>query len=67
MVILIRGNHFFKKEPNTMGIIDAIFNKYFGPVFVKESGDAEDFIEKMKSLSAKADGKLKDKIEKEKP
>lgn len=48
-----------------MGIIDAIFNKYFGPVFVKESGDAEDFIEKMKSLSAKADGKLKDKINKE--
>ena len=48
-----------------MGIIDAIFNKYFGPVFLKESSDAEDFIEKMKSLSAKADGKLKDKIEKE--
>ena len=48
-----------------MGFIDAIFNKYFGPVFVKESSDAEDFIEKMKSLSARADGKLKDKIEKE--
>lgn len=46
-----------------MGIIDALFFKYFGPVFIKEDSDAESFIEKMKSLSSKASGKLKDKID----
>ncbi|MEE3339832.1 MAG: NERD domain-containing protein [Hallerella sp.] len=48
-----------------MGILDSIFNKYFGPVFVKEESDAEEFIEKMKSLSSKAEGKLKEKIDKQ--
>ncbi len=46
-----------------MGILDAIFNKYFGPVFIKENSDAEEFVEKMKSLSARASDKLKDKID----
>ena len=46
-----------------MGIIDALFFKYFGPIFVKEDSDAESFIEKMKSLSSRASGKLKDKID----
>ena len=46
-----------------MGIIDALFFKYFGPVFIKEDSDAESFIEKMKSLSLRASGKLKDKID----
>ena len=46
-----------------MGIIDALLYKYFGPVFVKEDSDAEPFIEKMKSLSARASGKLKEKID----
>lgn len=46
-----------------MGIIDALFFKYFGPVFIKEDSDAESFIEKMKSLSARASGKIKDKID----
>lgn len=46
-----------------MGILDALFFKYFGPVFIKEDSDAESFIEKMKSLSARASGKIKDKID----
>ena len=46
-----------------MGIIDALFFKYFGPVFIKEDSDAESFIEKMKSLSSRASGKLKEKID----
>ncbi len=46
-----------------MGILDAIFNKYFGPVFIKENSEAEEFIEKMKTLSARASGKLKEKID----
>lgn len=46
-----------------MSILETIFNKYFGPVLVKEGSDAEGFIEKMRSLSAKSSGKLKDKID----
>ena len=46
-----------------MGIIDAIFFKYFGPVFIKEDSDVKPYIEKMKSLSSRATGKLKDKID----
>lgn len=46
-----------------MGIIDALFFKYFGPVFIKEDSDAESFVEKMKSLSSRASGKIKDKID----
>ena len=46
-----------------MSILDALFFKYFGPVFIKEDSDAEAFIEKMKSLSTRASGKLKDKID----
>ena len=39
-----------------MGIIDAIFFKYFGPVFIKEDSDVKPYIEKMKSLSSRATG-----------
>ena len=46
-----------------MGIIDAIFFKYFGPVFIKEDSDVKPYIEKMKSLSSRATGKLKGKID----
>lgn len=46
-----------------MSILDALFFKYFGPVFIKEDSDAESFVEKMKSLSTRASGKLKDKID----
>lgn len=46
-----------------MSILDALFFKYFGPVFIKEDSDAESFIEKMKSLSSRASGKIKDKID----
>lgn len=46
-----------------MGIIDSLFYKYFGPVFIKEDSDVEPYIEKMKSLSARASGKLKEKID----
>ena len=46
-----------------MSILDALFFKYFGPVFIKENSDAESFIEKMKSLSSRAFGKIKDKID----
>ena len=46
-----------------MSILDALFFKYFGPVFIKEYSDAESFIEKMKSLSSRAFGKIKDKID----
>ena len=46
-----------------MSILETIFNKYFGPVVVKEGSDAECFIEKMRILSAKSSGKLKEKID----
>lgn len=46
-----------------MSILDSIFNKHFGPVFLKEKSDAEEFIEKMKALSANASGDLKNDIE----
>ena len=46
-----------------MSILDALLYKSFGPVFIKENSDAESFIEKMKALSSKASGKVKDKIE----
>lgn len=46
-----------------MSILDSIFNKHFGPVFLKEKSDAEEFIEKMKALSANASGDLKNEIE----
>ena len=46
-----------------MSILDALFFKYFGPVFIKEDSDAESFIEKMKSISSRAFGKIKDKID----
>lgn len=48
-----------------MSILDSIFSKYFGPVFIKEGSDAEEFIGKMKALSAKAEGSLKSKIDKQ--
>ncbi len=46
-----------------MSILDALLYKPFGPVFIKENSDAESFIEKMKALSSKASGKIKEKIE----
>ena len=46
-----------------MSIIDALLYKYFGPVFIKEDYETESFIAKMKGLSAKASGKLKEKID----
>ena len=46
-----------------MSILDALLYKSFGPVFIKENSDAESFIEKMKALSSKASGKVKDKID----
>ena len=42
-----------------------IFQKKIGPVFLKEDGDLETFIQKMEGLREKADGKLKQDIEKE--
>ncbi|MBP5232126.1 MAG: NERD domain-containing protein, partial [Planctomycetes bacterium] len=47
-----------------MGILDALFYKYFGPI-VDDIGnsDAERFISKMKELSVKASGDLKRKID----
>lgn len=48
-----------------MSILETIFNKYFGPVLVKEGSDAEDFIAKMRSLSDKSSGKLKEKIDRQ--
>lgn len=46
-----------------MSILETLFNKHFGPVFVKQGSDAEEFIAKMKTLSAKASGSLKNKID----
>lgn len=46
-----------------MSILDSIFSKHFGPVFLKEKSDAEEFIEKMKALSANASGDLKNDID----
>ena len=48
-----------------MSILDAVLNKSFGPVFVKENTESEIFLKKMKTLSAQADSKLKAKIEKQ--
>lgn len=46
-----------------MSIIDAFFNKRIGPVFLKENSDAENFIAKMKTLSERASGNLKNEID----
>lgn len=46
-----------------MGIIDSFFNKRIGPVFLKENSEAEDFIAKMKKLSERTSGSLKDDID----
>ena len=42
-----------------------LFTKKFGPVFLKESSDAEAYIEKLKVLSDKAQGSLKQEIERQ--
>ena len=42
-----------------------LFQKKIGPVFLKEDSDAELFIEKMRVLSGRADGELKQEIEKQ--
>ena len=42
-----------------------LFQKKIGPVFLKEDSDAELFIEKLKKLSEKADGELRQDIEKQ--
>ena len=42
-----------------------LFTKKIGPVFLKENSDAEAYIEKLKELSEKAEGALKQEIEKQ--
>lgn len=42
-----------------------LFTKKIGPVFLKENSDAEAYIEKLKTLSEKAQGSLKQEIEKQ--
>lgn len=42
-----------------------LFTKKIGPVFLKENSDAEAYIEKLKVLSGKAEGSLKQGIEKQ--
>lgn len=46
-----------------MGLLDSFLNKRIGPVFLKESSDAEEFITKMNSLLANAPSDIKDDIE----
>ena len=46
-----------------MSLLDSLFGNHPGPVFLKESGEAEFFVERMKGLSAKATGELKEKID----
>ena len=48
-----------------MSVLDAILNKSFGPVFVKENTETAELLEKLKTLSTNADTKLKMKIEKQ--
>ena len=43
----------------------SIFSKKIGPVFLKESSDVDDFIEKMSSLQEKAVGQTKEEIQKQ--
>lgn len=45
--------------------IMGLFTKKIGPVFLKENSDAETYIEKLKALSEKAQGSLKQEIEKQ--
>ena len=42
-----------------------LFTKKIGPVFLKENSDAEAYIEKLKEFSEKAQGSLKQEIEKQ--
>jgi len=42
-----------------------LFTKKIGPVFLKENSDAETYIEKLKVLAEKAQGSLKQEIEKQ--
>ena len=42
-----------------------LFTKKIGPVFLKENSDAEAYIEKLKELSEKTQGTLKQEIEKQ--
>ena len=42
-----------------------IFTKKIGPVFLKEDSDAEAYVEKLKGLSEKTQGNLKQEIEKQ--
>lgn len=46
-----------------MSLLDSLFGKRLGPVFVKDASDTSDYIGKLKFLSSKASGSLKDKIE----
>lgn len=43
----------------------ALFTKKIGPIFLKETSSAEDYINKLEKLSTEAEGELKDKIEKQ--
>lgn len=42
-----------------------LFSKKIGPVFLKETGDTEIFIERMEKLQEKAVGEIKKEIEKQ--
>ena len=42
-----------------------LFQKKIGAIFLKESSDTENFIEKMSTLAEKSNGELKNKIERE--
>lgn len=43
----------------------SLFSKKIGTVFLKDSSDAEDFVNKMQQLSERASGELKDNIDKQ--
>ncbi len=43
----------------------SIFQRKFGPIFLKEDSEAFDFVEKMKKIAPAAPGELKEKIDKQ--
>ena len=69
----IYGNNPFQKYATIVlveicqikGDAMGLFTKKIGPVFLKENSDAEAYIEKLKELSEKAQGSLKQEIEKQ--
>ena len=57
----IVGSHVRYGEGNIMGL----FTKAIGPVFLKTSNQAEEYIHKLKALQEKCSGALKEEIEKQ--